>query len=112
MRSPRTANDDHPGPIGCRHNSCGGDADQSVSMRTPRMIESRLGPRKPGQVAGGSRRGGATGLALASDPATGDGGAVDAGAAGAVAVVAGAAAGAVEAGADPTGAVTAGAGAA
>src|SRR4029453_6748462 len=48
-RSPSTANDDQPGPIGRRHNSIGGDFDQSVSIRTPRTMPSRLGPRKPGQ---------------------------------------------------------------
>src|SRR6185436_1940811 len=52
MRSPWTANDDQPGPIGRRHNSAGGDLDQSVSIWTPRITPSRLGPRKPGQIAG------------------------------------------------------------
>src|SRR5207249_3840505 len=51
MRSPRTAKDDQPGPIGRRHNSTGGDLDQSVSICTPRTTPSRLGPRKPGHSA-------------------------------------------------------------
>src|ERR1022692_1664609 len=49
MRPPRTANDDHPGPTGRRHSATGGDAVQSVLMRTPGTISSRWGPRKPGQ---------------------------------------------------------------
>src|SRR5688500_8301742 len=58
MKLPRTANDDQPGPIGRRHNSTGGDLDQSVSIRTPGTTPSRLGPRKPGhstRVIPGSR---------------------------------------------------------
>src|SRR5262245_5681611 len=35
ITSPRTANDDQPGPIGCRHNATGGFCVQSVSMLTP-----------------------------------------------------------------------------
>src|SRR5206468_4969999 len=49
MRLPRTANDDHPGPIGWRQISRGGDRDQSALMRTPRTTPSRCGPRNPGQ---------------------------------------------------------------
>src|SRR5258707_15888630 len=48
MRSPWTAKDDHPGPIGRRHSSTGGDAVQSVTIRTPGITPSRRGPRKPG----------------------------------------------------------------
>src|SRR6266536_212751 len=62
MRSPRTAKDDQPGPIGRRHNSTGGDLDQSVSICTPRTTPSRLGPRKPGQIAGVSAAGGTGGV--------------------------------------------------
>ena len=43
-----TAKDDQPGPIGRRHSSTGGDAAQSVLIRTPRTTPSRSGPRKPG----------------------------------------------------------------
>jgi len=32
MYSPPTANDDHPGPIGLRQSSAGGDVAQSVAM--------------------------------------------------------------------------------
>src|SRR5690349_20589556 len=35
ITSPRTANDDQPGPIGCRHNATGGFSAQPVSMCTP-----------------------------------------------------------------------------
>src|ERR1700687_1921443 len=49
MRLPRTAKDDQPGPIGRRQSSTGGEAAQSVSIRTPRTTPSRPGPRKPGQ---------------------------------------------------------------
>src|SRR5438552_15133593 len=45
---PRTAKDDQPGPTGRRHISTGGEADQSVLMRTPGTMSSRFGPRKPG----------------------------------------------------------------
>src|SRR5436190_1814997 len=48
---PRTAKDDQPGPTGRHHISTGGEADQSVLMRTPGMMSSRLGPRKPGHSA-------------------------------------------------------------
>src|SRR5688500_1987811 len=51
MRSPRTANDDQPGPIGRRHNATGGVCDQSVSISNPRTMPSRFGPRKPGHSA-------------------------------------------------------------
>src|SRR5688500_19546666 len=51
MCPPRTAKDDHPGPIGRRHNSTGGDLAQSVSIVTPRTMLSRAGPRKPGHSA-------------------------------------------------------------
>src|ERR1035438_3931434 len=43
--------DDQPGPIGRRHSWTGGDADQSVAIRTPGTMASRWGPRKPGQPA-------------------------------------------------------------
>src|SRR5258708_38410967 len=69
MRSPRTAKDDQPGPICRRHNSTGGEVDQSVLMRVPRMVLSRSAPRKPGHSAFVSAatgvRGGATGWSLA-----------------------------------------------
>src|SRR3954447_12901823 len=52
MRSPFTANDDQPGPIGRRQISAGGDDDQSVATLTPRTMSSRAGPRKPGHSAG------------------------------------------------------------
>src|SRR5687768_2727783 len=51
MRSPRTAKDDHAGPIGLRHSCTGGDADQLVGIRTPRTTPSRARPRKPGHSA-------------------------------------------------------------
>src|SRR5688572_25578010 len=50
--SPRTANDDQPGPTGRRQISTGGDALQSVSMRMLRTMPSRNGPRNPGHSAG------------------------------------------------------------
>src|SRR5262245_16764007 len=53
MRSPWTANDDQPGPIGWRHISTGFVCAQSVSIRTPWMMLLRSGPRKPGHSAGG-----------------------------------------------------------
>ena len=56
---PWTAKDDQPGPIGRRHSSTGGDADQSVAMRAPRTMLLRSGPRKPGQSAPVSRAAGA-----------------------------------------------------
>src|SRR5262245_41450945 len=59
MRSLRTENDDQPGPMGRRQSSTGGDADQFVLMRTPRMMPSRCGPRNPGHAAGGSSLAGA-----------------------------------------------------
>src|SRR5215467_1295205 len=49
MRSPWTAKDDQPGPIGRRHIATGGDACQSALIRTPAATPSRWGPRKPGQ---------------------------------------------------------------
>src|SRR5947207_13057480 len=49
MRPPWTAKDDQPGPIGRRHSSTGGDAAQSVAIRTPGITPSRRGPRNPGQ---------------------------------------------------------------
>src|SRR5450755_1169987 len=49
MRPPCTAKDDQPGPISRRHSSTGGDAAQSVTIRTPGIIPSRRGPRNPGQ---------------------------------------------------------------
>ena len=52
MRSPLTANEDHPGPIGARHISTGGFCAQSVPMRVPPIAPSRWGPRKPGHSAG------------------------------------------------------------
>src|SRR5215472_13455212 len=51
MRSPWTAKDDQPGPIGRRHMATGGDACQSALIRTPATTPSRWGPRKPGQSA-------------------------------------------------------------
>ena len=90
-----TANDDHPGPTGRRHSCTGGDADQSVAIRTPRTTPSRFGPRKPGhspkdrdEEAGGmddvgTVAAGADTRAVVSATATG-------GAAGAVAGLAGA----------------------
>src|SRR5207249_4068718 len=60
--------DDHPGPIGRRQIATGGDFDQSVTIRTPRMMPSRPGPRKPGHSAGVS---GATGVASSIFAATG-----------------------------------------
>ena len=50
-RPPLTAKDDQPGPTARRHSSTGGEADQSVAMRTPCTMPSRSGPRKPGQSA-------------------------------------------------------------
>src|SRR5262245_44516946 len=64
MRSPSTAKDDQPGPIGRRHSSTGGDAAQSVAIHTPRTTPSRSGPRKPGQFAvAGAVAGAAAGAA-------------------------------------------------
>lgn len=37
--------------MGRRHICTGGDPDQSVLIRTPRTMPSRLGPRKPGHSA-------------------------------------------------------------
>ena len=78
MRSPSTANEDHPGPIGRRHNLDRRRADQSVAIRTPRTTLSRAGPRKPGHServatgavavprgATGARAAGAAGLLAA-----------------------------------------------
>src|SRR5262245_31768348 len=73
MRSPLTAKDDQPGPIGRRHSSFGGEADQSVLMCTAAAIPSRWGPRNPGQsraafatmaagVAAGAGRGATAGF--------------------------------------------------
>src|SRR5580658_4723924 len=63
MRPLRTANDDQPGPTGRRHSATGGDALQSVLMRTPGTTSSRCGPRKPGQSAPVSDPAGAGGIA-------------------------------------------------
>ena len=63
---PRTAKDDQPGPTGRRHSKTGGDRDQSVSIRTPRRMPSRLGPRKPGQSAPVFTGAGAGALAIGS----------------------------------------------
>jgi len=52
MKSPSTANDDQPGPIRRRHNSVGGEADQSLTIFTPGTAPSRAGPRNPGHSAG------------------------------------------------------------
>src|SRR5262245_13947431 len=54
MRSPAAANEDQPGPIGFFHNKAGGEAAQSVSMRTPWITASRSGPRNPGHAGGGA----------------------------------------------------------
>src|SRR5215472_9886910 len=54
MRSPWTAKDDQPGPIGRRHIATGGDACQSALIRRPATTPSRWGPRKPGQSGPGS----------------------------------------------------------
>src|SRR5919106_5962237 len=48
MKLPLTAKEDQPGPIFRRQSSTGGEADQSVAIRTPRTMLSLLGPRKPG----------------------------------------------------------------
>src|SRR3990172_445202 len=77
MRSPATAKDDQPGPIGRRHSSTGGDSAQSVAIRTPGMMPSRAGPRKPGQSApvvapeGAGGRSAGSLLASASRPFSG-----------------------------------------
>src|SRR5688500_9358902 len=47
MRSPWTANDDQPGPIGLRQIATGGLAAQLVSIRVPRSTLPRVEPRKP-----------------------------------------------------------------
>src|SRR5258708_39806637 len=60
MRPLWTAKEDQPGPIGRRHSSTGGDAVQSVTIRTPGILPSRRGPRNPGQL------GSATGAAVVS----------------------------------------------
>src|SRR5215469_6277948 len=67
MRLPRTAKDDQPGPTGRRHSATGGEAVQSVLIRTPGMTSSRWGPRKPGHSATGS--GGADGSDAGAAPA-------------------------------------------
>src|ERR1039457_2974830 len=69
MRPPRTAKDDQPGPTGRRHSATGGDAVQSVLIRTPGMTSSRWGPRKPGQMGPVSASAGAGGSAAGSVPA-------------------------------------------
>src|SRR5262245_42274452 len=51
MSSSSTANDDQPGPIGWRHSFTGGDAVQSVLIRTAWTTASRSAPRKPGHRA-------------------------------------------------------------
>jgi hypothetical protein len=48
-RPSTTAIEDQPGPIARRQTCRGGDLAQSVAIVTPRTIESRLGPRNPGQ---------------------------------------------------------------
>ena len=72
MRPLRTAKDDQPGPTGRRQSATGGDAVQSVLIRTPVTMSSRWGPRKPGQSGPVSVSAGAgpgtTGLV--ADPAT------------------------------------------
>src|ERR1035438_10663041 len=68
MRPPRTAKDDQPGPTGRRHSATGGDAVQSVLIRTPGMTSSRWGPRKPGQMGPVSASAGAGGSATGSLP--------------------------------------------
>src|ERR1039457_7725440 len=68
MRPPRTAKDDQPGPTGRRHRATGGDAVQSVLIRTPGMTSSRWGPRKPGQMGPVSASAGAGGSATGSLP--------------------------------------------
>src|ERR1019366_3941530 len=68
MRPPRTAKDDQPGPTGRRHSATGGDAVQSVLIRTPGMTSSRWGPRKPGQIGPVSASAGAGGSAAGSLP--------------------------------------------
>src|ERR1051326_8551355 len=50
MKLPRTAKDDHPGPIGFRPISTGFDWEPTVCMGAPRMRPSRFGPRKPDQL--------------------------------------------------------------
>src|SRR5439155_24963423 len=64
--SPRTAKDDQPGPTGRRHISTGGEADQSVLMRTPGTMSSRFGPRKPGHSGPFRVRAGITGVSSAA----------------------------------------------
>src|SRR5262245_62168632 len=61
MKLPWTAKDDQPGPTGFRQSSVGGDAVQSVAIRTPPTTPSRAGPRNPGQRAAASPRGAAVG---------------------------------------------------
>src|SRR5215471_14214628 len=68
MRPPRTAKDDQPGPTGLRHSATGGDAVQSVLIRTPGTLSSRCGPRKPDQEAPVSTSAGADGSAAGSLP--------------------------------------------
>jgi hypothetical protein len=81
MRLPWTAKDDQPGPIGLRQSCTGGDAAQSVLIRTPGMTPSRCGPRKPGHSLGVSTfagalgrtaTGGAGATGALTDGATGD----------------------------------------
>src|SRR5258708_6986016 len=97
MRSSWTAKDDHPGPIGRRHSSTSGDAAQSVTIRTPGIIPSRRGPRKPGHSGLDTAAAGvsldAVGAALAVVGAALVGAGVTAGVAGAAAGVAGRATG-------------------
>src|SRR5258708_30823362 len=71
MRLPLTAKDDQPGPIGRRQIWTGGDCDQSVAIRMPRITPSRLGPRKPGHSARFHVAAGAANSVLTADGAAG-----------------------------------------
>src|SRR5260370_26461076 len=71
MRLPLTAKADQPGPIGRRQIWTGGDCDQSVAIRMPRITPSRLGPRKAGHPARFHVAAGAANSVLTEDGAAG-----------------------------------------
>src|SRR5258708_31039795 len=71
MRLPLTAKDDQAGRIGRCQICTGGDCDQSVAIRTPRITPSRVGPRKPGHSARFHVAGGAANSVLPADGAAG-----------------------------------------
>src|SRR5258708_27058615 len=71
MRLGVAAKDDQPGPIGRRQIWTGGDCDQSVAIRMPRITPSRLGPRKPGHSARFHVAAGAANSVLTADGAAG-----------------------------------------